>query len=217
MNDCQMARVRAGASVCAMITSPTTQVKAPTRNALRLMIVDEHARVRQSLRVFLSTCADLAVVAEAGSGPEALKRFAEYRPQVVVMDLAAPGMDAPVVTRRMKELDPQSQIIVLASYGDPDAERRALDAGALCYVVKDSSAGALLAAIRRAHPGACPQRTSAHMTFVQANTGGSAEAESGVPSDVTSQAPLYHCLISSHQVGSNRKCPKSIESIRSWK
>jgi DNA-binding NarL/FixJ family response regulator len=196
MNDCQMARGRARASVCDMTASPTRQLTEPTQRTTQVMIVDEHARVRHGLRVFLSTCTDLAVVAEAGSGPEALQRFAETHPQVVVMDLTTPEMDGPIVTRRMKELDPSVQIIVLASYCNPETERRALDAGALCCVVKDSSAAALVEAIRRAHPGICIAKRSAHMTFVQANTGGSAEGESGVPSDVTGPAAIYHSLVS---------------------
>ena len=205
MNICQMARRGARASVCDMITSATHQVEESTQNTIRVMIVDQHARVRHGLSLFLSTCTDLTVVAEAGSGPEALRRFAESRPQVVVMDLAAPGMDAPVVTRRMKELDPRSQVIVLASYSDPESERRALDAGALCCLVKDSSAGTLVAAIRRAHPGVYTPKGPAYMTFVQANTGGSAECESGVPSDVTSEAAIYHSLVSKHEKPATRE------------
>jgi DNA-binding NarL/FixJ family response regulator len=117
---------------------------------IRVMIVDQHSRVRQGLRFFLSTCAHIEVVAEAGNGSEALQRFAETFPDVVLMDLAASANDGPVVTFRMKELHPGSQIIAMASEADPVMERRVLTAGALRCVLKDSSAGALVTAIYEA-------------------------------------------------------------------
>jgi DNA-binding NarL/FixJ family response regulator len=155
------------------------------------MVVDEHARVRQGLRLFLSTCADIQVVAEAGSGSEALQHFAETCPDVVVMHLDTPGMDGPVVTFRMKELCPECQIIVLSNEADPDMERRTLAAGALCCVLKDSSAGALVAAIHAAHAGL----ETSYMTFVQSKTGASTDSNSCSPSDVTSSAVLYHGIV----------------------
>ena len=117
------------------------------------MVVEEHARVRQGLRMFLSTCADIEVVAEAGSGAEALRHFTDTRPEVVLMHLGGQGMDSSIVTYRMKELCPHSQIIALTDEADPDMERRALAAGAHRCVLKDSSAGALLAAIYEARAG----------------------------------------------------------------
>ncbi len=155
------------------------------------MVVDEHARVRHGLRVFLSTCADLEIVAEAGSAMEALRLFTDTRPQVVVMELAAPSMDSPIVTRRMKEIDPNCHIIALASYADPEIERRALEAGALCCLFKESSAGMLLETIRRAHAGPRYDRSLGSMPFVQGKTGESAEGASGVPSDGIRGAPHY--------------------------
>jgi DNA-binding NarL/FixJ family response regulator len=139
--------------------------------------------------VFLSTCADIQVVAEAGSGREALRRFMETLPDVVLMDLAAPGMDSPVVTCRMKELHPGARVIALTSEVDPTLEDRALAAGAISLVLKDSSAGALVDAIRetrsREAVGGSP------MTFVQSKTGTSAERKTGAPSDVRYGLPEY--------------------------
>jgi two-component system, NarL family, response regulator LiaR len=137
---------------------------------IRVMVVDDHARVRQGLRLFLSTCPEMEIVAEAGGGAEALAHFARVLPDVVIMDLRRPGMDSPVVTRLMKRLNPSSQIIALASEVDPDMERRVLTAGALCCVVKDSSAGALVEAIHRARSG----EYGDPMTFIQVKTGASA-------------------------------------------
>ena len=103
--------------------------------------------------MFLSTCSDIQVVAEAGNGAEALRRFTETSPEVVVMHLGTQGMDSLIVTYRMKELCPGSQIIALTNEADPDMERRALAAGAQCCVLKDSSAGTLVAAIYAARAG----------------------------------------------------------------
>ena len=133
------------ATVCAK----QNQTRSP--ESIRVMVVDDHARVRQGLRLFLSTCPGIEVIAEACDGGEALRRFAETRPDVVVMDLGTPGMDSPVMTLHMKRLCPASQIVALASFRDPDMERRALEAGAACYVAKDSSTATLLEAIRAAH------------------------------------------------------------------
>ena len=88
-------------------------------------------------------------------GAEALAHFARVLPDVVIMDLRTPGMDSPVVTRLMKRVNPSSQIIALANEVDPNMERRVLLAGALCCVVKDSSAGALVEAIHKARGGEC--------------------------------------------------------------
>jgi DNA-binding NarL/FixJ family response regulator len=159
---------------------------------VRVMVVDDHARVRMGLRLFLSTCPDIDVVAEAGDGTTALELFAITCPDVVVMDLATPGMDCPVVTVRMKEIHPAGQIIALASEADPDMKRRALAAGARSYVLKDSSAGALVRAIYEAQPCA-----GAHnMTFVQAKTGASTERQSTAPSDTRCSVTEYDDVVS---------------------
>lgn len=139
-----------------MATSVTRINEEASIQPITVMVVDEHARVRQGLRMFLSTCADIEVVAEASSASEALRHFSDICPDVVVMHLATHGMDSSIVTYRMKELCPGSQIIALANESDPHMERRALAAGAHCCVLKDSSAGALVAAIYAARAGLEP-------------------------------------------------------------
>jgi NarL family two-component system response regulator LiaR len=120
---------------------------------IAVMIVDDHARVRQGLRTFLCTCPDLRVVAEAANGEEALERCAHTRPDVIVMDMMMPAMDGPTATGRIRESYPGSQVIALSSFGDPDVVRRALEAGAAAYVLKDESPETLVEAIRDAHHG----------------------------------------------------------------
>jgi two-component system, NarL family, invasion response regulator UvrY len=149
--------------------------------SLRVMVVDDHARVRHGLCIFLSTCSGIEVVADAGSGVEALERFEETCPDVVIMDLTTPGMDSPVITSRMKELSPSTRIIALSSHNDPGLEQRALEAGATCCVVKESSTAALVEAVRPAHGGRL--ESVAHMMFVQEETGISTERESRAITD----------------------------------
>jgi len=125
----------------------------PGMKHIAVMIVDDHARVRQGLRTFFSTCPDLHVVAEAANGEEALECCAQTRPDVVVMDMMMPFMDGPTATGRIREACPDSQVIALSSFGDPDVVRRAMQAGAAAYVLKDSSPETLVEAIRQAHNG----------------------------------------------------------------
>jgi NarL family two-component system response regulator LiaR len=122
---------------------------------IAVMIVDDHARVRQGLRTFFSTCPDLRVVAEAANGEEALERCGQTRPDVIVMDMMMPAVDGPTATGRIRKSYPDSQVIALSSFGDPDMVRRALEAGAAAYVLKDSSPETLVEAIRDAHHGRC--------------------------------------------------------------
>jgi two-component system, NarL family, response regulator LiaR len=157
--------------------------------SLRVLVVDDHAWVRHGLRLFLSTCNGIEVVADAGSGSEALERFVETQPDVVVMDLTAPGMDSPVVTSRMKELLPTTRIIALSSDDDPDLEQRALEAGATCCVSKESSVAALVDAVGGV-PAGRPE-SGPYMTFVQEKTGASTELQSRAFSDGRSVASEY--------------------------
>ena len=157
-----------------MAISDTGRTREWPFGTVRVMVVDGHARVRHGLRLFLSTCPGIEVVAEAGGGKEALQLFAATSPDVVVMDLATPGMDGPDVTSCMKELHPASQIIALASFVDPEMEHRALEAGALRCVIKDSGVGPLVEAIHEAYG----RSGNGHMTYVQAKSGTSTEITS---------------------------------------
>ena len=146
---------------------------------IRVMLVDDHPRVRQCLRIFLSTCEDIEVVSGAGGGEEALRRFVETRPDVVVMDLAVTGSDGAAVTARMKQIDPLARVIALTSFPDLELSRRALEAGVICCLLKDESEGVLLEAIQ----GAMTKAPAGHMTFVQAKTGRTTESRTGSLSD----------------------------------
>lgn len=120
---------------------------------ITVLLVDDHAVVRQGVRTFLETQADLSVVGEAGSGEEALGLATQHVPDVVLMDLIMPDMDGVEATRRVKQVSPRSQVVVLTSYHEDEHIFPALKAGALSYVLKDLSAEELAEAVRKAARG----------------------------------------------------------------
>lgn len=117
---------------------------------ITVMIVDDHARVRQGLRTFLSTCPDLRVIAEAADGQEAVDLCALAKPDVVVMDLAMPVVDGCRATALIKETSPGTRVVALSGSAEPDMVERVFEAGAVGLVLKDSGPSALVEAIRQA-------------------------------------------------------------------
>ena len=120
---------------------------------IRVIIVDDHAVVRGGLRLFLLAFEDLELVGEAGNGEEALRLCEQAQPDVVLMDLVMPGMNGVQATQLIREDYPQIQVIALTSFDEEDLVQRALEAGAISYLLKNVSASELAAAIRAAHAG----------------------------------------------------------------
>ena len=120
---------------------------------ISVLLVDDHSVVRQGVRAFLVTQPDLTVVGEAGSGEEAIQLAAQHVPDVILMDLIMPNMDGVEATRRVKQVSPRSQVVVLTSYHEDEHIFPALKAGALSYILKDVSAEELGAAVRKAAAG----------------------------------------------------------------
>jgi NarL family two-component system response regulator LiaR len=135
---------------------------------IRVMIVDDHALVRTGLGTFLLAYDDLALVAEAESGEEALDLCAQLEPDVVLMDLVMPGMDGAATTRAIRERWPQTQIIALTSFKDQEWVEKALQAGAVGYLLKNVGADELADAIRAAHAGRPTLAPEATQALVQA-------------------------------------------------
>ena len=121
--------------------------------SISVLLVDDHAMVRQGVKAFLVTQPDLSVVGEAGSGEEAIKLAAQLIPDVILMDLIMPRMDGVEATRRVKQVSPRSQIVVLTSYHEDEHIFPALKAGALSYILKDVSAEELALVVRKAAAG----------------------------------------------------------------
>jgi DNA-binding NarL/FixJ family response regulator len=122
-------------------------------DSITVMIVDDHEMVRQGACSYLEAQPDISVVAQAGSGEEAVKLAQEFIPDVVLMDLVMPGMDGVETTRRVKSISPRSQIIILTSFHQDEFIFPALQAGAISYLLKDVKAMDLVEAIRRAARG----------------------------------------------------------------
>ena len=123
------------------------------RTPIKVMLVDDHSMVRQGIRVFLDALPDVVVCGEAGSGEEALRLVTDLAPDVILLDLAMPGINGVEATRQLKKLHPHTQIVVLTSYHDDEYIFPALRAGALSYVLKDIHARDLAEAVRKAARG----------------------------------------------------------------
>jgi len=124
-----------------------------TPNPITVIIIDDHAVVRQGVRAFLQTQPDIHVVGDAASGAEGLQLARRYAPDVALMDLVMPGMDGVAATREIKRISPRTQIIVLTSYHEDDHIFPAIQAGALSYLLKDVSPADLAEAVRMAARG----------------------------------------------------------------
>jgi two-component system invasion response regulator UvrY len=114
---------------------------------IRVMLVDDHAVVRVGFRMLLQAAPDIQVVAEAESGEAACQKYAEVAPDVVVMDLAMPGMGGIEAVRRILARDPRARILALSAHEDTAHPRRVLKAGALGYLSKRSAPEALIEAV----------------------------------------------------------------------
>jgi two-component system invasion response regulator UvrY len=114
---------------------------------IRILLVDDHAVVRTGFRLLLQARPDVAVVGEAESGEAACQRYLELSPDVVVMDIAMPGMGGIEALRRIRAHDPQAKVLALSAHDDPMHARRALREGALGFLSKRSAPEALLEAV----------------------------------------------------------------------
>lgn len=120
---------------------------------INTMLVDDHAVVRMGFRLLLEGVSDIKVVAEADSGEAAIRRFAEIKPDVVVMDISMPGIGGLEAIDRILAKEPQARILVLSAHEDAMHARRVLKAGAAGYLTKRSAAEELIQAIRQVHNG----------------------------------------------------------------
>jgi two-component system invasion response regulator UvrY len=114
---------------------------------IRVMLVDDHAVVRTGFRLLLQSLKEISIVAEAESGEVACQRYTELTPDVVVMDLAMPGMGGLEALKRIRARHPQARVLALSAHDDPMHARRALQEGALGFLSKRSAPEALLEAV----------------------------------------------------------------------
>jgi two-component system invasion response regulator UvrY len=114
---------------------------------IRVLLVDDHAVVRMGFRLLLQSQGEMSVIAEAESGEVACQRYLELSPDVVVMDLAMPGMGGLEALRRIRAHHPQARVLALSAQDDPIHARRALREGALGFLSKRSAPEALIDAV----------------------------------------------------------------------
>lgn len=120
---------------------------------IRVLLADDHVLVRQGTRELLEQAGDIEVVAEAGTGKEAVQLAAECVPDVAVMDISMPELDGIEATRQIKARNPGVAVLVLTAYDDDQYVFALLEAGAAGYLLKDVQAGELVRAIRSVHAG----------------------------------------------------------------
>jgi NarL family two-component system response regulator LiaR len=120
---------------------------------IRVLIVDDHAVVREGLRTFLELQEGIEVAGEAADGDEAIEVAAGLRPDVILMDLVMPRLDGVAAMRSLRERLPKARVIVLTSFLDDDKLMPALHAGAAGYLLKNAQPQELARAVRAAHAG----------------------------------------------------------------
>jgi two-component system invasion response regulator UvrY len=115
---------------------------------INVMLVDDHAVVRMGFKMLLESDADIKVIAEAESGEQAIQRYVEHKPNVVVMDITMPGIGGLEAIERILAKDNTARILVLSAHEDSVHPKRVLNAGAMGYLTKRSAAEELIKAIR---------------------------------------------------------------------
>ncbi len=131
---------------------PPTSIPSSS-HPIRVLIVDDHAVVRQGLRTFIELQDDMQVAGEACNGNEAVLLAARTRPDVVLLDMVMPGLGGVEATRKILECSPASRVLILTSFGEDDKIFPAIRAGAQGYLLKDIPPTELVEAIREAYRG----------------------------------------------------------------
>ncbi len=140
----------------------------------RILIADDHAILREGVRALLATADDIEVVGEAADGREAIDLAQQLEPDVILIDVAMPGLGGLEATLEIRRLVPRAKILVLSQYGEPEYVRRFLKAGVSGYVLKKAAGADLVSAIRAVMRGGLVLDPEVARTAVQ---------EDGTPED----------------------------------
>ena len=184
---------------------------------IRVLVVDDHAVVREGIRHILEGEPGFAVVAEAGNGAEAVRLAEEHRPHVVVLDVTMPGESGLRVAPRLRAAVPEARILFLSMHDNPEYVREGARAGAHGYMLKDSAAAELRAAVRAVHAGeswfgaaTAPAPSSDAAPSLDVLTGREREVLAGVARGLTNkeiagQLGISHRTVETHRESLMRK------------
>lgn len=122
-------------------------------NIIRILLVDDHFMMRLGLASLVAKEADMQVVAEAGTGEEAIEQCKRFSPDIILMDIRMPGMSGIAATAAIQLQQPSTKVIVLTTYEGDEDVYQALRAGAKAYLLKSVNGSELLKSIRSVHAG----------------------------------------------------------------
>jgi DNA-binding NarL/FixJ family response regulator len=120
---------------------------------IRILIADDHAVVLEGLVALIGRQSDMKIVAQASNGNEALEEWRKHHPDVSLLDLRMPALDAVGIINRIRETDPAARFLVLTTFDADEDIYRAVKSGARGYLLKDSPRDILLESIRKVHAG----------------------------------------------------------------
>jgi DNA-binding NarL/FixJ family response regulator len=120
---------------------------------IAVLLAEDHAIVRQGLRLLVEADGDIEIVGEAKTGREALQMTRELKPEIVVMDVAMPLLNGLEATRQILKAFPRTKVLILSAHSDPEYVEQVVKAGAMGYLLKQSSGDILAKAIRELHSG----------------------------------------------------------------
>lgn len=167
---------------------------------ISVMVVDDHAIVRQGLERLFETAGDIDVVAMAADGGEAVELAARHEPDVILMDLSMPGVDGVEAIRRIVAAGGTSRVVVLTSFGDETRIIEALNAGAHGYLLKHIDPDGLLDAIRSAHAGDAPLDPRAGRVLLEHRRGGEAPRPGDLTGREVEVLELVGCGLANKQI-----------------
>lgn len=123
------------------------------RSPVRILIVDDHAELRRAIRNLLECQRGFEVCGEAKDGVEAVQKAEQVKPDVVVLNIVMPVMNGFEAARKIREISPQSRVVILSSYTDKQLLQEAKNVGAVCYVPKSDAERELIEAVKAAAAG----------------------------------------------------------------
>ena len=162
---------------------------------IRVLLADDHTLVRQGLAGMLRAVDDFEVVGEAADGAEAVEKAMETRPDVAILDISMPRLGGLEATRRIRKALPQTRVLVLTMHEDEEYVLQLVRAGASGYLVKDSAAGELVAALRALGSGRAYFGTQAARALAEAWQGGREAPDDPYGRLTDREREVFHLLI----------------------